>query len=169
MKLVVLNGASCSGKSTIIKNIIKEKEGYFHLSYDSLKWQFSKYASGKYFKDVNIIMLSILDAVCKLKHNVICESYHKESREKLIVLATEYGYEVVEINLEADWEVLSKRFEERVAEASLNPEIKVANRTIERFKELFDIYEKEKNPSAIIFRTDTQSIEEVSNSILKLL
>ncbi|MDD4989487.1 MAG: AAA family ATPase [Candidatus Pacebacteria bacterium] len=169
MKLLVLNGASCSGKSTIIKNIMKEKEGYFHLSYDSLKWQFSKYVSGKYYKDIHIIMLSILDAVCKLKHNVICEAYHRESREKLISLAKEYGYQIIEINLEADFEVLSERFEQRVSEALANPEKRVANRTIERFTELFDIYQKEKNPSAIIFRTDTKSIKEVSDAVIALL
>ena len=78
-------------------------------------------------------------------------------------------YEVVEINLEADWEVVSKRFEERVKSALANPERRIANLSTERFRELFDIYQNEKNPSAIIFRTDTQSIEEVSGSILKLL
>ena len=56
-----------------------------------------------------------------------------------------------------------------MAEAIANPEKRVANRTMERFKELFDIYQNEKNPSAFVFRTDTKSIEEVSKAVMELL
>jgi predicted kinase len=169
MKLIVMNGSSCSGKSTVIKNIMKEREGYFHLAYDSLKWQFSRYVSGKYYEDIHLMMLAMLEVLCKLKHNVICEAYHQGFREKLIILAKQYGYEVVEINLEANWKVLSQRFGERIAAAEANPEIKVANRTKERFKALYDLYEREKNPAAIVFRTDELSVEEVSSRVLKYL
>lgn len=169
MKLIILNGSSCSGKSTIIKNIMEEKEHFFHLSYDSIKWQFSQYASGKYYKDIRVVMLSILDAVCKLKYKVICEALQKEFRKELIDLAKGYGYEVVEINLEADWKVLSERFDERVVEALANPKKRIANISKDRFKELFEMHQNEKNPLALVFRTDTQSIEEVSDGIMKLL
>lgn len=169
MKLIILNGSSCSGKSTIIKNILEEKEHYFHLSYDSLKWQFSQYASGKYYEDIRVVMLSILDAVCKLKYKVICEVLQKEFRKELIALAKGYGYEVVEINLEADWKVLSERFDKRVAEALANPKKRISNISKDRFKELFEMHQNEKNPLALVFRTDTQSIEEVSDGIMKLL
>ena len=91
------------------------------------------------------------------------------SREKFIDLAKGYGYEIIEINFEAGWDVLSKRFEERVAGALANPERRVANLSKERFKEIFDISEREKNPSALTFRTDKQSIEEISNAVMKLL
>jgi len=37
MKFILLNGSSCSGKSTIIRNMMKEKDHFFQLSYDSLK------------------------------------------------------------------------------------------------------------------------------------
>ena len=116
-----------------------------------------------------MVMVSILDTMCKLKYNIISEALKKESREEIIGLAKEYGYEVLEINLEADWKVLSERFDERVAIALANPEKKIANLSKDRFKELFERYQNEKNPLALTFRTDTQSVENVSSDIMKLL
>ena len=117
------------------------------MSYDSIKWQFSQYShGGKYYEDIHKVMHSILGVVCELKYNVITEALHKISRQKLIDIATSHGYEILEINLEADYEILSKRFEE-----------------------FFDIYQREKNPSAITFITDTPNMEEVSENVMKLL
>ena len=170
MKLLILNGSSCSGKSTVAKHIMKWKENYFHLSYDSIEWQFSQYShGGKYYEDIHKVMHSILGVVCELKYNVITEALHKISRQKLIDIATSHGYEILEINLEADYEILSKRFDERVASALANPESKISNLSKERFEELFDIYQREKNPSAITFITDTPNMEEVSENVMKLL
>jgi hypothetical protein len=50
-----------------------------------------------------------------------------------------------------------------------NPEKKIANRSIERFEELYKMYQDGKNRDAIVIRSDTQSIEEVWKSILKYL
>ena len=41
--------------------------------------------------------------------------------------------------------------------------------TKERFKELYNIYQTEKNSSATVFRTDLQNQEEISKSILELI
>ena len=170
MKLLILNGSSNSGKSTIVKNIMKQKEHLFHLSYDALKWSFSKYQSEKYYEDVQKIVLAVAEAVFKMKYNVISDSaLYKVSRMKLIDLATKYGYKILEVNLEADYKVLSKRFDDRVASALANPERRIANLSKERFKELCDIFNSEKNPSAVTFRTDTQSIAEVTKGVMKLL
>ena len=171
MKLLILNGASNSGKSTIIKNIMKQKEYYFHLSYDVLKWSFSKYQTDKQHQDVRELALAVGEALFKMKkYNVVCDwGLYRTSRTKLIDLATQYGYEVLQVNLESDYEVLSKRFDERVAGALANPERRISNLSKDRFKELCDIFQREKDPSAITFRTDTQSIGEVTDGIMKLL
>lgn len=170
MKLLVLNGSSCSGKSTVIKHILTQKERYFHLSYDAIKWQFSQYASGSgHHEDIHTVMLSILGAVCELQYNVVTGALRKVARQKFIDVAASYGYEILEINLEADYEVVSKRFDERVAHALENPESRVANRSKEKFKELFEIYQREKNPSAITLRTDTQSVEQITERVTQLL
>jgi hypothetical protein len=74
----------------------------------------------------------------------------------------------VEINLETDNGVLSQRFDVRVADALDNPDRRISNLSRERFKELCNIYEEEKNISAITYRTDKQSIDEVVENVLKL-
>ncbi|MBI4088733.1 AAA family ATPase [Candidatus Kaiserbacteria bacterium] len=170
MKFISINGSSCSGKSLVIKNILKQRDHLFHLSYDTIKWSFSKYSSKEQFKDVHAVMLAMAKAVFVMKYDVISESgLYKDWREVLFATARAHGYEVVEIVLGADYEVLERRFDERVARAAADPEARIANRSKERFKELFDIFQKEKNASALTFRSDIQSAEEIAEGILKLL
>ena len=164
MKLVILSGAVCAGKTTVVRELMKKTERYFHLSYDSLKWQFSQYSSGKYRKEILALRLAMLRSLCEMKYNVITESTHASTRQAHIDIVREHGYEVLEINLEADYDVLLRRCEERNAVVELK---KVVSR--KRFDEVFRLYESEKNVSALTFRTDSQSIQEILESILKLL
>lgn len=76
--------------------------------------------------------------------------------------------EVIEINLEADYDVLLRRFDERVAYALTNPESRISNISKERFKELYDTYEQEKNLQAATIRTDILSPEEVIERVKNL-
>jgi predicted kinase len=168
MKFISINGSTCSGKSTVCKNISKQRGRLFYLSYDAVKWSFSKYSPDTHAKDVHALLLSMTQAVCEMKYDIISDSgLHREWREKLLAVPRAHGYDIIEINLEADYNVLSQRFDERVARAIATPEKMIANLSKDRFKELFDIFQKEKNPAAITFRTDTQTMEEVSESILK--
>jgi len=148
---------------------MKKREHFFHLSYDSLKWSFSNYTSDKYYQDVQKIVLAVASAVFKMKYDVVSDStLYSKSREELINLATIAGYQILEVNLEAAHEVLTQRFDERVASALATPERRISNLSKDRFQELIDIFEKEKNPQAISIRTDIQNIEDVAESILKL-
>ena len=169
MKLLILNGNSCSGKSTIVKYIMKQKENLFHLSYDSLKWSFANYKSEKHYKDVQQIKLAVASSVFKLKYDVVSDGgLYKASREELINLALLARYQIVEINLEASPEVLADRFNERVSRALATPERRISNLSFERFQELSNIFESEKNSQAITFRTDMQDPEDIADKILKL-
>ena len=171
MNFIILNGSSCSGKSTIVKNILEKSDRLFYLSFDRIKWLFSKYSSVDHGDDVGEVLLSVANKICEMKYGVICDSgLHKSWRDKLINIVTLHNYKIIEINLEADYEVLAQRFDERVAKALATPEKdrRISNISVERFKELYDIFQKEKNPSAITFRTDTQSDEEIAENIIKL-
>lgn len=172
MKLIIINGSSCSGKSTVIDRIMKERDDLFRLSRDSIKWFFSKHKSGKRHEDIQKLILSIADSVFKMKYDVISDStlYSKKDRKRMIDLAKERGYEVKEVNLEADYEVLLKRFRKRIEGLSKDPEKnkKTSNFSEDRFREIFEIYEREKNPQAIILRTDKQDLEEVFENIINL-
>lgn len=169
MKLLILNGSSCSGKSSVVKYIMKKREPLFHLGYDSFKWSFSNFTHDKYYQDVQKIVLTVASTVFKMNYDVISDSaLYSKSREELINLATLAGYQILEVNLEASPEVLMKRFDERVASALATPERRISNLSQERFQELLEVFEREKNPQAISIRTDNQSIEDVAESILKL-
>lgn len=172
MKLIILNGSSCSGKSSVIKILMKNNENLFHLSYDYLKWSFSKYKSDKYYKDVQKIVLAVAKEVFNMGYNIISDSsLTREFREELINLAKQKDYEIIEINLEADFDILSKRFNERVEGALKVPEKdrKISNLSVDRFNELYEIYNREKNPEATVLRTDIESSEEISEKIKKML
>ena len=170
MKLIILSGASCSGKSTIIKSIMNQQEDLFHLSYDSLKWSFSNYNPDKNYKDVQKIVLSVAGAVFKMKYNIISDAtLYKECREKLISLAISFGYQILEINLETSHEILMKRFDERVANFLAVSDRRISNISKDRFQELLEIFEKEKNPEALTFKTDKQNVEDITRDIIKLL
>jgi len=164
MKLVIFNGPVCSGKSTIIGNVMAQKERYFHLSYDSLKWQFSHYASGKYYEDIRVLRFAMLKTLLELNYNVVTESLHKESRKKHAEIASLFDCDVVEINLEAEYDVLLERWKERMSSGERRENI-----SRERFDEIYQIYLAEKNNGAVTFRTDKQSMEEIRMAVLKLL
>jgi predicted kinase len=102
-------------------------------------------------------------------YNIVCDSaLHKETRDALLKIPKEHGYEIIEINLEADYDVLVQRFDERVADALAKQSKRISNTSKERFKEMFDIYQAEKNPSAITFRTDLESVDDVAKKVLAL-
>ena len=149
---------------------MSDREKFYQLSYDSQKWLFSKYDRNIHFQDVRKIIRSLAETVCEMQYNIVCDSaLYKDVREKLLEIPRKYGYEIIEINLEADYETLLNRFNERLAEVSTNKTLKVANISEVRFKEIYDIYESEKNPLAISIRTDGRNIEETGDNVLKLL
>lgn len=169
MKLILINGSTCSGKSTVVKGLLKRQENLYHLSYDALKWSFSQYSPDKHIEDVRAVMLSIADTVLERGYDVVCDAVlFKAWREKLLALGMSHGCETIEINLEADFDTLSRRFDERVRDAQAHPEKRISNLSKERFKELFGIYEKEKNATAITLRSDQQPVDEITEEILKI-
>ncbi len=165
MKLVIINGPSCVGKSTIIRELLKMKENVFLLSFDSLKRNFSQYEPIKDYVKVRDLLESIAQYVFLKKFDVITDSVlRSEGREKLINLAKKQDYEVVEINLEADKEVLQKRFQERI-ERSADAFVKPTNTSIDRWEELFDLYHNEKNKEALTFFTDKMTEKEIIEKV----
>lgn len=173
MKLIIINGSSCSGKSSIVKSLMNSRENLFLLHYDSLKWSFSKYSREEKYKDVQKVMQSVALTVFEMgKYDVICDSgLYRVSRQNLIDIAKKLEYEIIEINLEADFNILLQRFNERVESALKvsSKDRRISNLSVDRFKELFDIYNKEKNELAISFYSDKESSEEIAEKIKMML
>ena len=166
----MLNGHSCGGKSTVVKRLMEESENLYQLSPDAQKWLFSKYDRTIHREDVHTLLRAIADVVCSMKYDIICDSgLYKETREQMLAIPRARGYDVIEINLEASWEDLEKRFDQRVVNARNFPERKISNTSKDVFRELYDIYEREKNPSATLVRTDEHSIDAVVTKVLGLI
>lgn len=169
MKLIILNGSPCSGKSTIINHIMKQEDHLFYLSYDALKRSFSQYEFGKFHDDVYHVVLAVAEAVFKMNYDVVCDTaLYKITKDKIINLAKEYEYKVLEVNLETQWDVLVERYKTRVTKNLTNTEKKIANISPERFKELYDIYNNEKNTEALVFNTDLGDGKDVAEKIMQL-
>ncbi len=170
MKLILINGSSCAGKSTLTKAALKQRERLYYLSYDALKWGFSQYSPKTHWDDVRTVMFAVAETVFALKYDVICDSViERHHREQLMALAKKHGYAIVEINIEAEYDVLLQRFDERVARAKADPTIRISNLSHDRFRELYDMYEADKNTTAPTIRTDQQSVEENIQSVLALI
>lgn len=152
MKFLILNGTSCSGKTTILRSIMESKEHLFLLSSDSIKWLFSNYTSPTYKSDVQKVLFAIASQIFVMGYDVVCDSaLWANSRQALINLAKKNNYDVLEINLEAEYSVLENRFDKRVATALTASNTKISNTSKKRFKELFNLFEHEKNLSALTF------------------
>ena len=170
MKFISINGSTCSGKTSLIKEVMKHRDHLFKLSYDTVKRSISDYKPEVHFNDVHTVMLAMEEALCKMQYDIISDSgLQQEWRERFLKVPREYGYDIVEINLECNYDLLAKRFDERVARALANPDmLQPTNTSIDRFKELHDMFQTGKNPSALTFRTDEQSTEEIAEHILRL-
>lgn len=164
---LLVNGPSCVGKSTLIKNILQQKEDYFHLSYDTIKWLFSKYHFYKHTNSVESILFSILKVICKKNHNIICDYViHPKDRKKVIQIVEKYNYKIISINLEAPLKILNERFEE---ERQINIERKRLGTTHERFREIYDTYHKEKDKNAKTFDTGKINADSLAKKVFKIL
>ena len=146
-----------------------ESERLYQLSYDSQKWLFSQYTAQVHYDDVSTVVRAIADTVCQMKYDIVCDAgLYREHREKMLEIPRAHGHEVIEINLEADWETLTTRFAKRVADAT-EKGTRLANTSTERFKELYNIYEAEKNLSAVTLRTDEQDIDAVFRKVQEII
>ena len=88
---------------------------------------------------------------------------------------SEHGKVLHLLAFNIDWKhpellaVLERRFGERHTSAAAQPERRISNTSKERFKELYDIYEAEKNPSAITLHTDEQDIDAVFRKVQEII
>lgn len=170
MKFIMINGPSCVGKSTLVNRVLEERSHFYKLSYDSQKWNFSKYDRTTHFEDVIEVVRSLASTVSKMGYHILCDSaLYRKNRETLFDIVNKNGYEIIEINLEAEYQVLLKRFDERVTNALANKSKTISNTSKDRFKELYDIYEGEKNPNAVVLRTDKLGPEEIASKVFEYI
>ncbi len=152
----------------IVRELLKIKENAFYLSYDNVKRNFSQYSPHNDKEKVFELLFYAASFIFTKNYDVVTDSLiWKDEREKIISLAHEAGYEIVEINLEADEFIFRKRFEERLVRSATSA-VKPTNLSVNRWKELFDIYNADKNKQAFTFHTDVLSEEELVKKVFEL-
>lgn len=99
VKLVILVGPPCSGKSTYAKS--KESEGFVHISQDAMgRTEHMRYFSLALMEDKNII----LDRM----------NFNRFQRSKYIDKAREFGYSIHVVEFLIPYEIRSIRAEKRL-------------------------------------------------------
>ncbi len=168
--LIVINGPTCVGKSAVITELGKLRKGFFHLSYDRVKWCFLDYKSGSHADEIYRMLEALMKECVATGTSVIKDGgLYKEKIVPLVELAKDADYKIVEVNLEAPKDVLIKRFEDRVERANKNGREGFANLSEERFWELNEMYEFSKNGELKTYDTSLMSSEEIAKDILSLV
>lgn len=160
--IVIINGPSNAGKSTITEELFKNRKDFFHLKYDALKRFFIDYDSSKDIDKV-IEMSGVIgrDRISKRESLLIEGDTFDKS---ILEYAKERGYKIYEFNVEAPYEVLLSRFRERVLNAV--PE-KIINTSEEKLLKIYNEYLSSKNIEVKTFNTSIKSSEEIVKEILE--
>lgn len=168
--LVIINGPLCSGKSTVAKLLSENKSDIFHISGDKIKWFISDYSSEKYTKTgiINRLLLSLVSQAAKEGLLIVIEgniALLKESEEYLKI-AEDNNMNFYQCNIEAPYDILLKRFNQRVIGA-LESKIKISAKTEDDMKSRYDSYQELKNKNVQLFDSSKMSPQQIVKEIEK--
>ena len=165
--IIIITGHSCSGKSTLRKELQKYLPGYYHIGFDSIKWNLSGYHRDRDIDTVKDILRGFFSALFERGIPCITDSFFRDEEEYTHMRdeAILHNYKVITIELRCPEGVRIGRFGERVvqAKAEWSTRISVTDEGI--FRENMDkpMY----FPSdSMIFDTSTESTEEITKMVL---
>ena len=168
--ILVLNGSSCSGKTTIAKLLLDKIPDSFRVSGDRIKWLISNY-SKIYRQSVYKLSLALAEAALVEGFSLITDGsgyFYEGNEDKYKNLALKYQARLIAVNIEAPFETILERFNKRVLSAKIEGN-KISNTDPKRLKEIYDTYLENKDEQAPIFDSSLLSAEEICAEILKLI
>lgn len=164
--LLLINGPSCGGKSTVT-DILFERYGHIYKAKsDVIKWLISDYHAPTYREVVHIMTLETMRVALAHKLSVIKEGASFQN-EAYTEMASQAKVPLSVVNIEAPWDVLLSRFEQRIE--AKRQGAKISNTDPVRFKELYDMYLNTKQPNALHFDSSVQSPDEIADAIVEHL
>ena len=92
----------------------------------------------------------------------------KNKSKDFRLIAKKNNMTFFEFNIEAPFEVARERFKKRVKEARLK-KIKISNKNLKRFRELYNAHEENKNKKAHTFDSSVLSPKEIVKEIEKIV
>lgn len=169
--LLILHGPLCAGKTTISKHFSQNYSKVFKASTDDIKWQISDYTSKKYKRVISEMMLRMVDVALAEGFFVIGEGLGVDKFPDLLdeyyKVAKKHNILVLELNIEAPYDVLEERFLDRL-KRSEESGFKLTVTDVSDMKNRYDTYLKNRNNNLVTLNTDNISIEELERKILDL-
>jgi len=169
--ILIINGPMCSGKSTLTDLLLKKIPQSFKVSSDKIRWQIANYSSDIHRELVSELAFSLAKKAAENGLSLIIDGTlvnKKIVNKKYQKLAKKLNYKFIEIKINASWEVIRHRFQERVKNAKLTGN-HISCTTLKRMKEIYNRYMTVQTPDIPTFDSDKISPEKLCQKILKLL
>lgn len=128
-KVIIVEGLSCSGKTTIGKRIAQElglpffnKDTFKELMFDNIGWRDREWSQKLGAASYRIVYLIVEELVRNGGSLVVESNFRVEpDRENFLKLKEKYGFEVIEILCWTKGEILFKRFKRRAESEERHP------------------------------------------------
>ena len=168
--LIIITGQSCSGKSSLRKELQKYLLGSYHIGYDSIKWNLTGYHRDRDVDTVRDILDGFMWVLFEKKISCITDSFfrNEEQYAHLHKKAITHGYRVIAIELRCPEDIRIARFRDRVKQAKAEWSTRISVTDEETFRE------NTKKPfyfpeNSMIFDTSIISTEEISEKIISTI
>lgn len=165
--LIVITWHSCTGKSTLRKELQKYLTGYYHIGFDSIKWNLTGYHRDRDIDTVRDILDGFMWVLFEKNIPCLTDSFFRDESQyiRLHKKAITHGYTIIPIELRCPEEIRIARFRDRVikAKAEWSTRISVTDEDIfrENMKKPFYFPEK-----SMVFDTSIMSTEAISEKII---
>ena len=167
--ILIINGPSNAGKSTITELLLSRHKNLFRVSYDKIKWLISDYSAPKYHKVVDELVYTLAKAAFHKGFSLVADgAMLKETREKYRRLAANNKVRFLEINLDAPLPVLKARLKQRVASAR-RAGTKISVTTVAGMMRVVRRHYQNKNVDALTFDSSILTPKQIVANIEKLL
>jgi hypothetical protein len=170
--VLIVNAPPDADQAKVINALACGKERRFIASANRIKWLISDYSAEKTDRDMlNHVLFDLATSAYAKGLSLIVEgsvSILRGWAKQYLGLVPEYGGASIQVNVEAPYEVLVKRFQERVARADAEGK-KISIRKVSDLKERYDIYQSLKNVQLPTFDSSVMSPEQIAQEIEKLL
>ncbi len=165
--LLIITGHSCSGKSTLIKELQKSLTGSYHIGYDKVKWWIAGYNRDRDIELVKNLLSGFLWVIFEARILCITDAHIKTEEEyrSLCDQAWKYGYRVFTVRLDCPEDIRLERFRERVARSQKeNMPMSLTDESVflENMKRSFYFPE-----DTMVFDTSESWTREIAQSILE--
>ncbi len=164
---IVITWHSCSGKSTLRKELQKYLPGYYHIGYDNIKWNLSGYHRDRDVDTIRDILDGFMWVLFEKNISCITDSFYRDESQyiSLYKKAINHEYKIITIELHCPEEIRIARFRDRVikAKAEWSTRISVTDENTfrENMKKPFFFPE-----DSMKFDTSSEKVDDIVNNIL---